>query len=44
MCSPVDRGHSKGVYNLADPFGKAGAIEGVKLASAAPVLWMKMAA
>lgn len=40
----VRRGHSKGVYNLADPFGQSSVVEGVKLASAAPVLWLKMAA
>lgn len=37
----VRRGHGKGTYNLVDPFGRSPAIEGARLASASPVLWIK---
>lgn len=37
----VRRGHGKGTYNLQDPFGRSATIEGVRLASASPVLWIK---
>lgn len=35
------RGYTKGTYNLQDVLGKGIAVEGVKVASAAPVLWLK---
>lgn len=40
----VKRGYAKGTYTLSDPFGAAAAIEGARLASAAPILWVRAAA
>jgi hypothetical protein len=37
----LKRGYVKGTWNLIDQWGRSGAIENVRLASAAPVLWIK---
>jgi transcriptional regulator with XRE-family HTH domain len=40
----VRRGSSKGAWNLVCPFGKGDTLTDVRLASAAPVLWVKTGA